>query len=237
MLDIHKLIRTLLCFILLIAASAADSTIIIRRAAVSCPTDDCVDFEETGKPSSFTDVTACDYDYDVSGKSMNNEGLEVANGEECYYAAPSASDEIYFVMELNITDDTSTKYNMFIRDSGSTAVCWFGVSTNSDFFASCVGGSGAPVGVDNWTNGTTKTVRLRYKKGTGSNAECGVSYWDSVDGRWEYDAGSVGEAACTDGTATTQGQEMRFKGNTATAWYADDMQVDDTDITDPTTWP
>lgn len=185
-------------------------------------------FEGAGQPAGWSDVGSPNYDFDVSGFSMQgSQGVELA-GDNDRATPPSfgvAQAEAWAFFQFRVT----------VKNSGFTFFVFLGPGVSAEVQAGNtirIGGSVNGNPTDNTISlDTTYHAWARYKKGTGANAEFEFGYSTTTT---KPVAGTAFRSIATTGTETVDctGIQLRSESGATNTIIFDKLRADDANIGD-----
>lgn len=166
---------------------------------------------------------SCDLDFSTAGLDMQgSECIECGPGEDTFIAlTPSA--EKWTVTRFRYSEVTEFSETLLRIKNTSTTLGWISMQNDQEVVCRTGGGSESSVITTLLVN-TTYFIKVRYKQGTGANAEFEV--WISTDGTtWGTPQSS------TDGTETDQPNRLLLINSADTElFYFDFIKEKDSDI-------
>lgn len=164
----------------------------------------CNGFETQADDDDWTDVAGTpDYDEPVGGFDFEgSECMELIATESASIAVTARAETwITFMVRTNDNNESSENVILFYNNATllGTLICDF----DNQWKVKAEGGSTSGKETVN-VNAATKYIKLRFKQGTGINAE--IEFWASTDGQnW------ANNLVITDGTTTTQANKVVFQ--------------------------
>jgi len=190
----------------------------------SCSYFHCNGFEAQSDDDDWTDVAGTP-DYDDGGFSIEGvENMELVAGEGASIAV-TARAETWITFYIHINDNNEGTENVVELYNNATLLATLLAEHDQNWKITADGGStSAGETVD--TNTGTDYFKLRFKQGTGANAE--IEFWSSTDGTSWAKNQSV-----TDGTSTAQVNKVLIQNthDTEVLWI-DIFKENSADITD-----
>lgn len=193
--------------------------------------DGCTGTNENGCDNTSCGSAPCLY-YAVNRCTLNDASspLEGAQDASCGGAVEmvelrfTASDEVYATAIIDTPDVTASTDRLMVQDASGNDLCKFTMVSSS--MAIYNTGGTAKGDTEDFENSKKYYIKIRAKKGTGTNAEC--QGWASTDGtNWTFTTPD----ASTNGTWTAQPAKFIGYGSSATLTTRfDDMRVSTSDI-------
>lgn len=184
-------------------------------------------FEAQSDDDDWTaDAGSPDLDYSTAGLSLEGSECAELSPSEAITIDVTTTGEIYTVWMFRLDDDyESTETPFRIRDSGDSTLASVVFQNGNSVKAQPAGGSYTS-SVATISSATSYYIKLRYKPGTGANAE--IECWISTDGTtWGTPQSS------NDGTATANADNIRmYNGGDTEVLYIDRFIENSSDITD-----
>ena len=166
-----------------------------------CPYTHCNDFEAQADDDDWTTVGGSP-DYDNTFVIQRIESLELSAAESVSIAVTARAETwISFMMRFNDNNESTENLVLFYNDSTLLATLLYEHDNNMKIQAE---GGTLSAGETVSVSTGTEYIKLRFKQGTGSNAE--LEFWTCGDGStWAQNLTS------TDGTSTAQVNKIKFQ--------------------------
>lgn len=227
-----KFIAQLVLFSFLLV-TAADAGMVIGSGAVGGAT---LIFSEnaegTGTPSGWTNTSTPDWDY-TGVVLAGAQSVQAADGERVHFDSGAAYGEVWLRFKFRIESGGDTGYRVFSfrNQTGDSEIAYFEIAAGGE--ARVVSGSGSASTVTSLTTScglSTCNVWLRYKKGTGANAEMSVAFSTTCTQPTSGDD----FASLVNGSSTGDINRFQFRtgpGGTSVFLF-DDLNADDAALGD-----
>jgi len=207
-------------------ASAKVAGVAVTPAASSCSYVHCNGFEAQADDDDWTTVAGSP-DYDST--SFSPEGLESMQlgPSESASIAVTARAETWITLYIRFNDNNSATESVVLLYNTATLLATLLVEHDQNWKVQAEGGT-LSAGQTFAANSGTPYFKLRFKQGTGANAE--LEFWASTTGTpgsWASNQSS------TDGTSTAQVNKVLIQNVFGTkVIYIDIFQENSADITD-----
>jgi len=189
----------------------------------------CQDMEGVGTPAGWSVVNTPDFDQDTTGLDMElTKAIRLDATDEANWTHDVNGSEVWHTFKWRVNDTLDAQETLgIIKDTANAVACTFLARTDGTFRVTPTGGSTSSSTAETCAASNSCFFKIRYKQGTGANAECGISVWTG--------AAFGAEVSQSDGTRTTQADAIFFDNNADTeTMYIDFVKVDTSDIGDPT---